>query len=122
MESVPQFEAFLDTRNGVARVVATGELDMATAPVLKQQLELADGDGIQAMILDLRNLSFVDLAGLHVFVDAHRRAESVGRRFVLVGANRSTRRLLELTGTGFLLDGEHAVGTLGAFVQGDHDG
>jgi anti-anti-sigma factor len=78
MGSVPQFEARTEARNGVARVAMAGELDMATVPILTKELALVEQDGVGAIMLDLRDVSFVDSQGLHAFLQAHERAKSNG--------------------------------------------
>jgi anti-anti-sigma factor len=57
-----------DRRNGVARLALRGELDLATAPKLEGHLEQVEQDGVRAVVLDLRDLTFVDSTGLHAFL------------------------------------------------------
>ena len=115
----PEFTAEVESRHGVARVALGGELDMVSAPILADRLDQSEQDGIVAIVLDLRNLTFVDSSGLHAFLQARKRAEDNGHRLLLIGATQSTRRLLELTGTEFLLDGQEAVSVLDQFTRQD---
>jgi anti-sigma B factor antagonist len=115
MGSVPQFEARTEARNGVARVAMAGELDMVTVPILTKELALVEQDGVGAIMLDLRDVSFVDSSGLHALLQAHQRAKSNGHRLILIGASPSTRRLFAMTETEFLLDEQEAVTLLGQF-------
>jgi anti-sigma B factor antagonist len=112
----PGFTAEVESRNGVARVALGGELDIVTAPILADQLERSEQDGIVALVLDLRNLTFVDSSGLHAFLRARERAEANGHRLLLIGATQETRRLFGLTGTEFLMDGQEAVRVLDQFT------
>ena len=50
------------------------------------------------VIVDLRELEFMDSTGLSVLVKAHQRAEEQGRRFGLVNGSQQVQRLLTLTG------------------------
>src|SRR5919197_2925709 len=59
-----------DRRNGVTRVALEGELDLATVPVLEEHLAAIEHDGMRALVLDLRDLTFVDSSGLHAFLNA----------------------------------------------------
>ena len=54
-----------DRRNGVLRLALRGELDLATAPTLEGHLVQVeqDGDGVDSVLLDLRDLTFVDFNG-----------------------------------------------------------
>jgi anti-sigma B factor antagonist len=76
----------------------------ATAPILSDNLAPFEGNGVSTIILDLQDLTFIDSTGMHVFLEARRRAMSNGHRLLLSGAGPAARRLFELTGTQFLLD------------------
>jgi anti-anti-sigma factor len=110
------FTSRTESRNGVARISLSGELDLATAPGLDDQIALAEAPGITGIMLDLRNLTFVDGAGLRSFLAARDRADANGHRLVLVGASPSARRLFRLTGTQFLLDAQEAAGVRNLFT------
>jgi anti-anti-sigma factor len=114
--TAPQFTAEIESRNGVARIALVGELDMATAPILAEHMARVEQNGTIAVLLDLRDLTFVDSSGLHVFLEASKRAEANGHRLVMVGATQTTQRLFELTGAEFLLDGKQAVSVLDRFT------
>jgi anti-anti-sigma factor len=64
--------------DGRSVVVIRGELDLATAPDLEKAIHerLDVGD---AVIVDLRELQFMDSTGLRVLVHAHARAGEQGR-------------------------------------------
>src|SRR5262245_41599881 len=64
--------------DGSSVVVIRGELDLATAPALEKAIgdRLDAGD---AVIVDLRELQFMDSTGLRVLVRAHARAGEQGR-------------------------------------------
>ena len=94
----------IDARNGVTSIAFSGELDLATVPVMNDQLAALEQDDTKVIVLDLRDLRFIDSSGLHEIVQAYRRSESNGHRLLVVGANPLTRRLCELTGTEFILD------------------
>lgn len=83
-----------------ARLVASGELDAATA----DQLEAALADaGKAAVELDLAAVSFVDSSGLRVITAALRRAEEEGRSFSVSSVSEAVRRVFEMTGLGSLV-------------------
>ena len=56
-----------------------GELDIATTPQLAQTLRDAEPHA-RLIALDLGDVTFMDCSGVHVIVDASRRARDVGRR------------------------------------------
>ena len=117
----------IDTRNGVTNITLSGELDVATVPILNDRLSAVEQDGSKAIMLDLRDLNFIDSTGLQAFVQAYSRSKLNGHRFLLVGASPITRRLFEVTRTEFLLDAKGSVELLGRFTgdgsrDGDRDG
>jgi anti-anti-sigma factor len=79
-------------------LAVSGELDLASTPVLAEQLERADEQNAGMVVVDLRELDFMDSTGLHLLLKAHTRAQELGRRFVLVRGNKQIERLLSLTG------------------------
>jgi anti-anti-sigma factor len=85
-----------DAQAVVIRV--TGELDLASSPALEQELERGAAAGAQLVIVDLRQLEFMDSTGLSVLVRAHQRATENGQRFGVVKGPQQVQRLLSLTG------------------------
>lgn len=88
-------------------LTVSGELDMASSPRLADAfrgLHLAP----RRLIVDLSGLEFIDASGLHVLLQATERTRQAGIRLTVVNASRMVRKLLKLTGTTELLDGnEH---------------
>ena len=57
------FSAQIESRDGVARIALTGELDMSTVPQLEHHLDACQADGVRAIVVDLGDLGFVDSSG-----------------------------------------------------------
>ncbi len=86
-------------RQGAATVIAvSGELDLASSPALQDELDRAAGSDSQMLIIDLRELDFMDSTGLSVLVRAHQRTEEQGRQLAMVKGPQQVQRLLSLTG------------------------
>jgi anti-anti-sigma factor len=86
-------------RNGRASVIAvTGELDLASSPMFEAELARVIESDAEQLILDLRELEFMDSSGLGTLVRAHQRAEETGKQFGLVKGPQQVQRLLTLTG------------------------
>lgn len=84
---------------GEAQILAvSGELDLAAAGSLEEELERALTSGSGPIIIDLKDLDFIDSTGLSVLVRAHQRAEESGRQLGLVNPGAQVDRLLSLTG------------------------
>ena len=89
---------------GVARVVIRGEVDTATAGEVEGVWAGAIG-GAGALEADLGGVSFIDSSGLRSLVVGHRLANEAGIGFRVVEANRTVRRLLDITGLTEMLIG-----------------
>jgi anti-sigma B factor antagonist len=80
-----------------------GELDLAVAGrVAATVRELVDV-GFGQIVVDLRGLSFMDSAGVHMLVSAKRWVEQASCRVSVVPGARAPKRVFELTGTEPLL-------------------
>jgi anti-sigma B factor antagonist len=88
---------------GAAWVHVAGELDIASAPRLERTLRGAELRA-RLVVLDLRELTFVDSCGVHVIVYASLRARRAGRRLVLLRGPAQIQRLLALSGAGDLVE------------------
>jgi anti-anti-sigma factor len=90
-------------QGGAAVVTVSGELDLRTSPQLEERLTAAFDAGAELVILDLRQVEFMDSTGLRVLLSAHQRAHEAGRRFALVRGADQVERVLTLTGVRDLL-------------------
>ena len=107
MSDFPIPEAFTvrtEQRGDAAVVVPTGELDLATAPALEDALGRAFADGTSRVVLDLRELEFIDSSGLRTLLTARRRAEEAEAQFSLVAGHRGLERTLEIAGVHKVFD------------------
>jgi len=85
-------------------VVAGGEIDLATSPLLREAL-LNPEARAATVVLDLREVTFIDSSGLGVIVGQQKRAQEHDERFaVAVGGATAVQRILELSGLAKVLD------------------
>jgi anti-sigma B factor antagonist len=92
------FNVSSDSSPGVVTVVVTGEVDLDTAPTVRDEV-LRHLHGGTAVHLDLGDVTFMDSSGLHVLLATTRRASLVGAELRLVRLSARVQRLLQLTGT-----------------------
>jgi anti-anti-sigma factor len=79
-------------------VIASGEIDLWSAPEVKAALAGHTGRG-RAVVLDLRGVTFMDSSGLGLIVESNQRARRGGFRFALaVGGASDVHRILEMSG------------------------
>ena len=86
-------------RQGRAAVIAVvGELDLATGPELEARLHDISSSNTELVVVDLRELEFMDSTGLSIIVRAHQRLTGEGCDLGLVRGSPQVQRLLDLTG------------------------
>jgi anti-anti-sigma factor len=88
----------------VPTIIAAGDVDVDTAPLLRAAL-VAAVDRHPRVCCDLRGVTFFSVAGINALVAGRRRAVEAGSRLEVRGAHGMTRRVLEITGLGILLTG-----------------
>jgi anti-sigma B factor antagonist len=81
-----------------ATVVVTGEVDLYTAPRLRERLEEVIDAGNLALTVELSQMDFIDSTGLGVLVGAHKRLRESGGEIRLRNPSRSTFKILEIAG------------------------
>jgi anti-sigma B factor antagonist len=84
------------TRSGVIAHVA-GEFDIGTTPRFARMLSEAQSRA-GLVVLDLRDLAFMDTSGVHAIVYASRQARLAGRRLVLREIPAGIVHVFRLTG------------------------
>jgi anti-anti-sigma factor len=87
----PEFRVVVSEHAAGTVVVPVGELDLDTAQELEAVLATQSGP----VVVDLRELSFIDLTGLRLLLaaDARSRQDGMNLRFI---PGRVVRRLLEV--------------------------
>jgi anti-sigma B factor antagonist len=83
---------------GAPTVVVEGEVDVATAPSLRDELYRLIENGATWVVVDLSGMNFIDSTGLGVFVGALKRAREGGGGVELRGLKPSARKVFEITG------------------------
>jgi anti-sigma B factor antagonist len=80
-------------------VVVRGEVDVATSPQLRNELNALIARGARAITIEFGEVSFVDSSGLGVLVGTYKRLRDEGDGSIhIVGAQASVRKVFEITG------------------------
>lgn len=90
-----------DTKNR-ARVTLTGEIDLDSAPLVRESLAQCLRDGIRTIDVDVTAVTFCDCSGLNTFLYALLNTTAVGGSLHLHYPSPALERLFALTGTGSL--------------------
>ncbi len=91
------FAVSLEVANGAVVVRIAGELDISTAPELRDRLREALGANAK-VVVDLGSLSFLDSSGISVLIAAHKQAAATEHAFVLRGAAGQIAEVLHVSG------------------------
>lgn len=76
----------------------TGEVDLHTAPKLRERIHELTEEGRDRIVLNLQPLSFMDSTGLGVLVAALKRIKGRDGELVLVAPQDPVRKVLQVTG------------------------
>lgn len=80
-----------------------GELDLATAADVEQELERVEATDATAIVLDLSGLTFMDSTGVRLVVNAHTRSRAEHHSLTLLRGQAAVQRVMELSGVDELL-------------------
>lgn len=97
---LPSFELGVESDDARVAFIPRGELDLATAPELEEQVLAAIREGARSVVLDLRELTFMDSTGVRTIVAAHQMAEETGNGLKIVRPPRDSAvsRVIEISG------------------------
>ena len=89
-------EAF-PQRDGV-RIAPVGELDLTTCPDLEGQLHELRDAGFGRLVLDLRQVTFLESTGVRMILTEQQLARTNGAEFSIIGGSPAVDRVLDLCG------------------------
>lgn len=92
------FEIEQDIEAGVPVLTVTGEVDVSTAPELREHLMRLADEGHRLVVVDLTEVSFVDSTALGVLVSGVTRLRNDGGDLRLVVTQPHISKVLEITG------------------------
>ena len=84
--------------DGIAVIRPLGEVDVYTAPTLKEHLLGAFDSGRTRMVIDLTGVGFLDSSGLGVLVGALKRANEANGALRIVCSSEPILKIFRLTG------------------------
>jgi anti-sigma B factor antagonist len=92
------FDISEETGDGVSIVSATGEIDIATAPALREQLELSIDRRPDVVVVDLLGVTFMDSTALGVLIGALKRCRDADGTMRIVVSDARVLKVFEITG------------------------
>jgi anti-sigma B factor antagonist len=98
VDEAEDFAARVDLSEGGVTVAVSGEVDLATAPLLWASIEPVLGNRPGVLVLDVTDLRFIDSSGLSVIVRAYRAMQGHGGKIVVRMPSAAVRQVLDIAG------------------------
>ena len=96
-ETTPLLQLTVTPDRERAIVVPTGELDLATVPLVEQEVVALCERGFDEVCLDLRGVTFFDSSGLRLLLRMDERLTGDGCRFTVEPGDGAAAQLLAIT-------------------------
>lgn len=90
--------------NGRVVVALSGEVDLASLDPVERELAATMAEPPPVLVLDLREVTFLDSSGLRLILRLDRGQRKAGSHLSVVRGGRRVARVLELTGADQHLD------------------
>ncbi len=94
LETQDEADAAIPTK----RVVARGDIDLVSAPILENHLSDLVTQGVRVIVIDTAGVDFLDSSGIRVLVQASNDLEPDGGKIYLENMSAPVARILEITG------------------------
>jgi anti-sigma B factor antagonist len=92
------FEIVEHDEGGLLRIAVSGEVDVATAPTLRERLYDAVDRSSEVVIVDLLAVTFIDSTGLGVLIGTQERGNGQGTQVRIVVREPRIVKIFEITG------------------------
>jgi anti-sigma B factor antagonist len=71
--------------NGMKVICPSGEIDMHSSPELRKEIMACVGQRMSPLVVDLKDVTFIDSSGIATFVEGLKGAMSYGGKLKLLG-------------------------------------
>jgi anti-sigma B factor antagonist len=95
---VPEFGISEERREALSIIKPHGEIDVATAPGLRDYLDKVTGGDGGPIVVDLTAVTFIDSTGLGVLIGAQKHCDETERELRIVVTDPRIRKVFEITG------------------------
>jgi anti-anti-sigma factor len=92
------FRCEVEPLHGKVHVIPHGEIDLASVGVLDSKLRELRDSGFDHLVLDLREVAFMDSTGLRLILSWDEEARDEGLDFELIRGTPVVQRLFDVTG------------------------
>jgi anti-anti-sigma factor len=98
-QSTPaQLRIFIREREPTPILQLTGEVDMASVPLLRETYDEVCPKPACGLVVDLSGVTFLDSSGLAILLAIHEELQNRGTQLTILAPTPSVRRLFGITG------------------------
>jgi anti-sigma B factor antagonist len=87
----------VSTRGDDTILTLSGDIDIHTAPEIRDRLAELRADGVRSIVVDLSGVDFLDSSALGAFVAAHRDLAGSGGQLKLAAPRSHVRKVFRIT-------------------------
>lgn len=87
-----------ESSNDEMKLFLEGELDLSTAPQLRKAAELLIDEKDKALVLNMRELKYIDSTGIGVIISILKKRENTKSSFAVEEVPPKIKKLFDLTG------------------------
>ncbi|MFF3890404.1 STAS domain-containing protein [Streptomyces sp. NPDC001914] len=102
-EQTGQLSVATTATDGVRVLILAGEIDHHTGDTLRQALDASDTP-CPRIVVDLRQVTFMDSSGINIFIAAHRTLSEAGGWLRLADAGEAVMRTINIVGVDAIID------------------
>ena len=95
---LPRLRVDVQGEPRAVRVCPHGEIDLASVGHIRRTIDECLSAGCERVVLDLRGVTFLDCAGVHLVLNADAAARAAGWELLLIEGPVPVQRTFELTG------------------------
>ena len=92
----PQFQVTGERLGADGLIAVQGELDIATLPELEEAVARMRSEGLERLVIDLRELAFLDSMSIELLLRLHGELTAAGAQLVIVRGPRAVNRVFDL--------------------------
>jgi anti-sigma B factor antagonist len=91
-----QFEVTAERLGADGLILVQGELDIATLPELEEAVTRLRSQGLERLVIDLRELGFLDSMSIELLLRLHGELTAAGAELVIVRGPHAVNRIFDL--------------------------
>jgi anti-sigma B factor antagonist len=97
------FHVDVEPERDVVRICPAGEVDLATVGVVRERVADVTSAGFRRVVIDLRQVTFLDSTGLRLLLELNAASQSDGWELGVIQGSAEVQRVFEVTGLRSLL-------------------